>query len=279
MILHSTQFKDNNMSFPQSISYRIPLPLNPQQVFLKNSEASQLAIPIPTIYSRPFIQNDVWQLKNSAAARNYEVALDTASYESHFDNQQRIAKAIVELREKFFMEHPVATPAGFRKYIEASLESVLTDAAFDASPYLCKISDPSDDSFIHGYGKYLLYGDDNDGAPFCLQYFNFAPGQKTPLHDHPVPCVSLVVKGQITERHYEALSATEALKTQITTRNHFDRKSILDISQPNIHSLKNKQAQHAGSVHFYYMDGDVTSRAVKTIFQKAPQNGFPVIRN
>ena len=267
------------MAISQSNTLRTSFQINSQQVFLNNSGTSPLQIPTPHIYSRPVIQNDVWQLKNTAAARNYEVSLDTTSYKIHLDNQQRVAKVIVELREKFFMEHPVATPAGFRKYIEASLESVLTDAAFDASPYLCKISDPSDDSFIHGYGKYLLYGDDNDGAPFCLQYFNFAPGQKTPLHDHPVPCVSVVVKGQITERHYEALSATEARKTRITTRDYFDRKSILDISQPNIHSLKNKQAQHAGSVHFYYMDGDVTSRAVKTIFQKAPQNGFPIIRN
>ena len=66
------------------------------------------------------------------------------------------------------MEHPVATPAGFRKFIEASLEKVLIEAEFETSAYRCKITDPSDSSFIHGYGKYLLYGDDNGGAPFCL---------------------------------------------------------------------------------------------------------------
>lgn len=267
------------MAITQSITNRDPSQLYSDQGFLNHSEPNPLEISIPHIYSRPFIQHDVWQLKNNAAARNYEVALDRSSYETHFYNQQRIAAVIKGRQEKFFMEHPVATPAGFRKFLEASLDKILTEAEFDVSPYVSKITDPSDNGFIHGYGKYLLYGDDNEGAPFCLQYFHFAPGQKTPLHDHPVACVSLVVKGQIVERHYQAVSATEARKTQITHRDYFDRKSILDLSAPNIHSLKNKQISHAGSVHFYYMDGDVTSRAVKTIYQKAPQNGFPVIRN
>jgi predicted metal-dependent enzyme (double-stranded beta helix superfamily) len=267
------------MAIPQSITPRSSFQTTSSEDFLHHSEPKSLDISIPHIYSRPFFQNDVWQLKNTAAARNYEVALDRRSYIVHFNNQQRIAKVIIGCQEKFYMEHPVATPAGFRKFLEASIEKVLIEAEFDTSPYVCKITDPSDHGFIHGYAKYLLYGDDNDGAPFCLQYFHFAPGQKTPLHDHPVACVSFVVKGQIVERHYQALSATEARKTRITNRDFFDRKSILDLSQPNIHSLKNKQTRHAGSVHFYYMDGDVTSRAVKTIYQKAPQNGFPILRN
>lgn len=267
------------MAIPQSITNRNSFQITSPQDFSNTSEPSPMQISIPQLYSRSLFQHDIWQFKNTAAARNYEVALDRNSYETHFNNQQRIAKVITGLLEKFYMEHPVATPAGFRKFLEASIEKVLIEAEFDTSPYRCKITDPSDSSFIHSYGKYLLYGDDNDGAPFCLQYFHFAPGQKTPLHDHPVACVSLVVKGQIVERHYQAVSATEARKTQITTRDYFDRKSILDLSQPNIHSLKNKQTSFAGSVHFYYMDGDVTSRAVKTIYQKAPQNGFSIRRN
>jgi predicted metal-dependent enzyme (double-stranded beta helix superfamily) len=267
------------MAIPQSITPRTSLQVISELDFSNSSEPSPMQISIPHLYSRSLFQHDVWQFKNTAAARNYEVALDRSSYETHFNNQQKIAKVVIGCQEKFFMEHPVATPAGFRKFLEASIEKVLFDAAFDTSPYLCKITDPSDNGFIHGYGKYLLYGDDNDGAPFCLQYFHFAPGQKTPLHDHPVACVSLVVKGRIVERHYQPLSATQARKTRISNRDYFDRKSILDLSQPNIHSLKNKQTSHAGSVHFYYMDGDVTSRAVKTIYQKASQNGFPVIRN
>ncbi len=267
------------MAIPQSIRPRASFQVSSAQDFSSNLDHTPIQISIPHVSSRPFIQHDIWQSKNISAARTYEVTLDRTAYEVHFDNQQRIAKVIVGLREKFFMEHPVATPAGFRKFIASSLETVLTDAFFDTHYYLCKTSDPSDDNFMHGYGKYLLYGDDNDGAPFCLQYFHFSPGQKTPLHDHPVPCISLVVKGEILERHYVALSATEARKTAKSARAFFDRKSILDVSQPNIHSLKNKQTSHAGSVHFYYMDGDVMSRAVKTIYQKAAQQDYPVIKN
>ncbi len=191
------------MAIPHSITTRSSFQITSSEDFLHHSEPKSLDISIPHIYSRPFFQNDVWQLKNTAAARNYEVALDRRSYIVHFNNQRRIAKVIIGWQEKFYMEHPVATPAGFRKFIEASLEKVLIEAEFETSPYRCKITDPSGSSFIHGYGKYLLYGDDNGGAPFCLQYFHFAPSQKTPLHDHPVACVSLVVKGQIVERHYQ----------------------------------------------------------------------------
>ena len=170
------------------------------------------------------------------------------------------------------LDHPDATPAEFRKQVESEIESILKDAAFDTSPYRSKTADPDDSAFIHGYGKYLLYGDDNANSPFCLQYFHFAPGQKTPVHDHPVPCISLVVRGQLVERHYAAVSTAEARKTSSTSRACLDRKSILDVSLPNIHSLKNKHTGFAGSVHFYYIDGDLNSRAVKSVYQKARQH-------
>lgn len=267
------------MATPQNISARNLHAFFSTDSLSTNSEEHQAQSNLPHIQSRPAVQNDAWQLKNYSAARNYEVALDEKALISHHGNQQRIANVVANLREKKISTNPTASPTEFRKMIEASLEIVLIDANFDSSPYLSKTSNPSHENFIHGYGKYLLYGDDNHDAPFCLQYFHFSPGQKTPLHDHPVPCISLVVRGQLVERHYLALSTSEARKTEITSRGYYDRKSILDTNQSNIHSLKNKQNEISGSVHFYYMDGDLASRAVKTIYQKAPQNGNPLLNN
>ena len=102
------------MAIPHSITTRSSFQITSSKDFLHHSEPKSLDISIPHIYSRPFFQNDVWQLKNTAAARNYEVALDRRSYIVHFNNQQRIAKVIIGWQEKFYMEHPVATPAGFR---------------------------------------------------------------------------------------------------------------------------------------------------------------------
>lgn len=226
----------------------------------------------PRMAFRPPAKLEIWKHKNQSAAQNYEAALDDKALHEHQGNQQRIAKAIAELREKFFETHPDGSAAAFRKQVESSLETLLTETGFDTSPYLSKTTDPDAEGFIHGYGKYLLYGDDNLDAPFCLQYFHFSPGQKTPIHDHPVPCISLVVRGQLTERYYSAVSATEARKTAITPRACLDRKSILDVSLPNIHSLKNKYGGAAGSVHFYYIDGDINGRAVRTVYQKARHN-------
>lgn len=72
------------MAIPQSITNRNPSQLYSDQGFFNHIEPNPLEISIPHIYSRPFIQHDVWQLKNNAAARNYEVALDRSSYETHF---------------------------------------------------------------------------------------------------------------------------------------------------------------------------------------------------
>jgi predicted metal-dependent enzyme (double-stranded beta helix superfamily) len=267
------------MATPQPINSRPISSLDVSQSTANDPNSSKSHHDSPRMRARPTIPLEPWQLKNSAAAANYEVVLNEQSRAGHQKNQQRIATIIANKREKYYQANSKASSTEFRKYIEESIESILNESQFDTSPYVSKVTNPTDGNFIHGYGKYLLYGEDNHGAPFCFQYFHFAPGHKTPLHDHPVPCISLVVRGQLVERHYSAISTTEARKTEITYRGYHNKQSIIDISLPNIHSLKNKHSEISGSVHFYHMDGDVSSRAVKTIYQKAPQNEQPIIRN
>jgi hypothetical protein len=184
------------MSIPQSFSTRqsgdfvspdgLPSPL----------EGTQTQTAPIRLTSRPSPPPDIWRQKNTSASQHYEAALDEKSHEGHRSNQERIAQGIASLRDVFVQDHPDGAPADFRKVVESSLEAILKTAEFDTSPYTSKISQQDDADFIHGYGKYLLYGADNLDAPFCLQYFHFSPGQKTPIHDHPVPCTSLVVRGQ-----------------------------------------------------------------------------------
>ncbi len=260
------------MAMPNSVGTQSPRTVDASRIITNTLREQPCRPSSPRLAYRLPVQPETWKYKNFSASQNYEAALGEPALHAHLGNQQRIAQAIAELREKFAEANPDGSPAEFRKRVESSLETLLAEAAFDTSPYLSKTTNPDAEGFIHGYGKYLLYGDDNLDAPFCLQYFHFSPGQKTPIHDHPVPCISLVVRGQLAERHYSAVSATEARKTGIAPRAFLDRKSILDVGVPNIHSLKNKYGDVAGSVHFYYIDGDINSRAVRTVYQKAARD-------
>ena len=257
------------MTIAQSVSNKIPGEklLAGQPLSLENMPP--LRSEIVRMQSRSSNAPETWRLKNFSASQDYEVALDEKPLEAHRANQQRIAQIIAKRREAFFLKNPNASAADFRKEVESSLETVLKDAGFDAAPYISKAGQPDDPGFIHGYGKYLLYGDDNVDAPYCLQYFHFSPGQKTPIHDHPIPCISLVVRGQLLERRYSPTSNSEARKIAALPRPYLDKQSFLDISLPNIHSLKNKHSEFAGSVHFYYIDGAIMSRAVKTVYQQS----------
>ena len=93
----------------------------------------------PRMRSRPTIPLESWQLKNRAAAANYEVTLNEQSRAGHQKNQQRIAMIIANEREKYYLENPKALPTEFRKYIEESIESILNESQFDTSPYVSKV--------------------------------------------------------------------------------------------------------------------------------------------
>ena len=144
-----------------------------------------------------------------------------------------------------------------------NLYAVLRQARFNPDIYL-----PRDAHHPQGYGKYLLYTDGKADVPYCLQIFAFGGGQKTPIHDHPCECVSVVFKGQLKERLYRALP-DGAVRKYAKRHRHPGSSEALNPQQPNIHSIKNRSSDAgAVSVHLYLLDGVGRPAAVKNIYSQ-----------
>jgi predicted metal-dependent enzyme (double-stranded beta helix superfamily) len=192
----------------------------------------------------------------------YEVPLPEQRLQEHADNQERAAGAI----HQFFENQrgavlPQDRPARLAEY----LFEVLQEAGFDPDVYV-----PRDPGHAHGYGKYLLYTDGNHGVPYCLQIFACGQNQKTPIHDHPVDCTSVVVKGWLRERFYRAQPDGRAFKTSKHERGVGSTASLKP-NEPNIHSIKNASDQAAVSVHLYRLDGVGRPAAVEAVFERTPK--------
>lgn len=226
-----------------------------------------------TAFSAP-----VSQAKRNATPQTTEIKAESPKYQQphspdqqtiHLANKQRLSSAIADLREAFFQANPNSQGPAFREHLHQQLSEVLRHAAIDASPYAARCAEREQPDHLHGYGKFLLYREDNAGAPFCLQYFHFEPGQKTPLHDHPVACISVVARGVLRERLYDAAGDGLVRKSGSRDRGMDNKAAILDLAVSNIHSLKNKSLEPAASVHLYFMDGELQHRAVKTLYKEA----------
>jgi predicted metal-dependent enzyme (double-stranded beta helix superfamily) len=208
------------------------------------------------------------RIRNAAPAPKYQEPQNLDQQAIHLANKERLSGAIADLRQRFFMERPQAQGREFQARLRQELPAVLERAEIDTSPYAARCDERGQPDFINGYGKFFLHGEENAGAVFCLQYFHFEPGQKTPLHDHPVACISVVARGSLRERHYDAVGEGLARKRQHRDRDIGDMATILNLDVGNIHSLKNKGSQVAASVHLYFMDGQVQHRAVKTVYKE-----------
>ena len=195
-----------------------------------------------------------------AARALYEVPLPLDRMDHHSENQARVAAAI----DAFFAAQPgVVLPQDRPAVLARELYRVLRQAGFNPDVYL-----PRNPAEAHGYGKYLLFTDLNDGAPFCLQVFAFGGDQKTPIHDHPCECTSVVVKGVLRERLYRPLPDGGAFKYAKRHRPTGSAES-LHPGGPNIRSIKNvSSSQGAVSVHLYRLDGVGVPAAVKEVYQR-----------
>ncbi|MEY3201522.1 MAG: hypothetical protein RIR70_1072 [Pseudomonadota bacterium] len=193
------------------------------------------------------------------ARKNYEVPLPADLGQGHAENQQRVAQAI----GAWFDAQPGVVFAQDRPArLAEHLYTLLKEARFNPDVYL-----PRDAHHPMGYGKYLLYTDDNAGLPYCLQVFAFSGGQKTPIHDHPCECTSVVFQGTLKERLYRALPDGTAFKYAKRHRAAGSTEA-LHPNVPNIHSLKNN-SQEAGavSVHLYRLDGVGAPAAVQSVYR------------
>ena len=207
------------------------------------------------------------QRKSLDSARSlYEVPLPNDLLHRHADNQERVAAAI----HAYFDAQPgVVLPQDRPSKLAEDLYGVLKSSGFNPDIYL-----PKDRDHVNGYGKYLLYTDGNGGVPFCLQIFAFGGGQKTPIHDHPCECTSVVFKGALKERLYRPLSDGTAFKYTKKCRATGSTEALKP-SGPNIHSIKNVSDDNpALSVHLYRLDGVGRPAAVKNLYQRGAKPDF-----
>ena len=192
--------------------------------------------------------------KLSSARKKYEPVLVPENLAIHTKNQSQIAEAVLDFRERLSMSNSSISPEEILLAVEKNIGSILSDARFDPTAYKAANTNPD------GYGKYLLFSDLNQGAPFCFQYFRFDGHQKTVIHDHPCDCTSYVVEGHLRERSYRVVDG------QLEKRKKDDRfvgsLRAIDLDRNDPHSLKNKSENPAGSVHVYRIDGVQTAAAV-----------------
>lgn len=182
----------------------------------------------------------------------YTTLVDPAAQERHGHHQEALAQALAELKAR-----PRDDGLDFREIVAQELPGLLQKTGFDAGIYAARNSE------VGGYGRYLLHSDPDPTGRFCLQIFAFEPRQKTPIHNHPNECASYIAQGALMERVYElprqAADAGHAGQVAKLQKNERPQASWagFDLTRLQVpHSLKNKSASLAVSVHLYRdMDG------------------------
>jgi predicted metal-dependent enzyme (double-stranded beta helix superfamily) len=202
--------------------------------------------------------------KLAKADRLYQIQLSPEQRAVHDENVARFSAELKARRaEGGSLAH--CSCEALPEEVAKQLFEMFQKIGFNPGPY-----QPKDPKALAGYGKYLLFTDENAGTPFCVQVFGFAPGQKTPIHDHPCECVSLVVEGEIRERAYDTFDG-KAVKTGKEDRGA-GHQAFLRPGEPNTHSIKNRSDSRAVTAHVYLIDGVGRTAAVKTVFDKATKN-------
>ncbi len=199
--------------------------------------------------------------KLSAARQKYEVMLSSPDLAIHMQNQARIADAVLNVKSELIRNNPAISPKAIRLHIEENIGAIIKAANFDPYPYRAK------GKGVHEYGKYLMYTDDDQSAPFCFQFFRFNTDQETPIHDHPCDCTSLVIFGEVRERSYEMI-AGQLKKVKKEDRVAGSSRTI-DLETNHPHSIKNVSDLPAGTLHVYRIDGVEKVAAVRTVFSAA----------
>lgn len=165
--------------------------------------------------------------------------LSPAEQEVHVLNQLHVFTAMSTLRVQF-----KGGETDFRQLLRTRLPELLVELVREDKLNLSIYREKSEG--VHGYSKFLLFTNPNPDHKYCLQLFAFAPFQKTPIHDHPCECMSVVVQGELSERFYGSVSTVggpaSAEKTHSKPR-PIGSSGILDLAHLDVpHSLKNKKA-------------------------------------
>ena len=193
----------------------------------------------------------------------YKAQLVANTQTLHGQNVEQIHEQVDAFIESFFKDNPGANAERVRQEIIRNMGQILKDAQLDISCYQALGEKKAE------YGKYLIFSSLSvpilKNAPLCFQLFHFAPGQTTPIHNHPNPaedkdqavlveCASYVVDGMINERLYDRTNH----KAEKISEEYRDAGNLRVIDNPGSnppHSLKNPGNKPATTVHAYTMDG------------------------
>ena len=222
-------------------------------------------------------------LKDIIKRHTYEAKVLPSPQASHDQNVDKVHEQVKAFIDEFVADHPDASAVSIRNGISENIERILRKAQLDIRCYQAFGERKAE------YGKYLIFSSLSvpqlKDAPLCFQLFHFAPGQTTPIHNHPNPdqdsrqavlveCASYVVDGSINERLYDGNSAThQAEKTGKEYRDAGSRRAIDNPGKNPPHSIKNVSGKPTTTVHAYTMDGISEGQAV------AVQSKFVRIKN
>ncbi|MES2664343.1 MAG: hypothetical protein V4629_13680 [Pseudomonadota bacterium] len=181
---------------------------------------------------------------------------DKAALKAHQTNSAEVNQSIQELIKD------ESSPETIRNLIAENLPQILEK--FNSAPY-----SPKNFNDLHGYGKYLLTGSDNQGFPFCIHIFSIGPNQETPPHDHIGRCVSLIKKGQVREILYVKDSSVSPALTVVDERERFtnDVVAVGPEEEFDIHkiSVDKNSKQNAILTHLYYGINGVSKKQESSV--------------
>jgi predicted metal-dependent enzyme (double-stranded beta helix superfamily) len=108
------------------------------------------------------------------------------------------------------------------------------------------------------YTRHFLFGDGMTSA----WAFAWAPGSKTPIHDHHCPCVFSVLDGVVTESWFEQVGEGETVRLIGSKSRDKGHIAALRPSRPNIHRMSNDGDALAITVHIYGFNRRVVASSV-----------------
>ena len=117
------------------------------------------------------------------------------------------------------------------------------------------------------YTRHLVYGDPMER--FSAMVLVWRPGQASPVHGHRTWCAYRVLRGTLTERHYQWDAASRhARHTNTVMRTAGDTFSVPSGLQ-HIHALGNTSDDIAVSLHLYGVSRDHIATGVNLLVPTA----------
>lgn len=114
-----------------------------------------------------------------------------------------------------------------------------------------------------GFTRNLIFGDDQ----MSVWAIVWAPGARTPIHDHHCSCCFAVLQGVVREVWFDAIDGDRAIET---ARHHRTAGYIAAMmpSGPNIHQMLNEGPDEAVSIHIYGYDHRMQASSIDREYQR-----------